>query len=70
MTNGERQKALDKKKYGASTMLERDMSGEMPYCDFCMCQAVSGNEKTCNSTQENREQFLWCAKAYNRMKRQ
>ena len=46
MTNGERQKALDKKKYDASAMLERDMSGEMPYCDFCLCQAVSGNEKT------------------------
>lgn len=65
MTNEQRQKSLDKKKWLMSEECEQDLSGEMIYCEFCGCSA----HKNCTATQEEREKGCLCAKAFNRMKR-
>lgn len=65
MTNNERQKSLDKKKYLYSQELGRDLSGAMVYCEFCD-KAVSNK---CTATQEEREENCICARAFNRMQR-
>ena len=65
MTNKERQKSLDKKKWIMSEEVGEDLSGEMLYCEFCACSV----DKKCNAPQEDREKNHLCAKAFNRMKR-
>lgn len=64
MTNVERQRSLDIKKYIESEKVKSDMSGYMPYCKFC------GNAKSCQAkvydfNKINRD--CLCAKAYNKM---
>ena len=66
MTNIERQKSLDKKKYLASQMYKRDLSGNMIYC--AKCEYVNCTH-TCRATQKERENGNLCAKAYNRLMR-
>lgn len=63
MTNKQRQKLLDKEKYLASEIKRKDLSGEMPYCNFCACVT---NYQACTATQEQRESECLCAKAYDR----
>ena len=67
MTNQERQKSLDKKKWIESEKQGKDMTGNMDYCNHCYYQEI------CRDTQfipqEEREEYCLCAKAYNRMKR-
>ena len=69
MTNKERQKNLDKKKWAESEKEGRDMSGEMPYCWHCP-KCILGIDKynTCTATQEQRETNCLCARAFNRMR--
>lgn len=66
MTNAERQKNLDKKKYYASQIYKQDLSGSMSYC--LKCDKVTYNHN-CRATQKEREAGNLCAKAYNRMAR-
>ena len=68
MTNPERQRALDKKKWAASIEHDCDMSGKMDYCDHCEHQAYD-NDFSCEVSQEERETKCPCATAYNRMRR-
>lgn len=62
MNNKQRQKQLDREKYTASEQAQTDLSGKMPYCNFCTNEKWDG----CEYTQEQREQGCICAKAYNR----
>lgn len=64
MTNVERQKKLDKKKWEASIEAGRDKGGDMDYCEFC--DKVHPIWKACNATQADREKGCLCAKAYNK----
>ena len=64
MTNVERQKALDKKKWLESEKEKIDKSGEMNYCDYCLWQ---DRWEYCCATQAEREAHCLCAKAYNAM---
>lgn len=63
MNNKQRQTQLDKEKYFASEIKRKDLSGEMPYCDFCACVTNYG---TCTASQAEREKDCLCAKAYNK----
>lgn len=67
MTNKERQKSLDKKKWLESEKKGEDLSGKMPYCNDCHNRYLF--EERCGVTQEEREQKCLCATAYNRMQR-
>lgn len=66
MTNKDRQKSLDKKKWIESEKKGEDMSGAMLYCDACNKQ---NRTYECTATQEERESQCLCAKAYNRLQR-
>ena len=68
MTNRERQRSLDKKKWVASFENLCDMSGKMDYCDHCDRQAYD-SDFHCEATQEEKEAQSLCATAYNRMRR-
>lgn len=63
MTNKQRQKSLDKRKWIASETLQRDLSGFMFWCETCQHY---GN---CTIPQAERERNTICATAYNRMQR-
>ena len=67
MTNKERQKSLDKKKWLESEKHGKDLSGKMPYCKDCYNKWLF--KSGCAVTQEEREQKCLCATAYNRMYR-
>ena len=67
MTNKERQKSLDEKKWLESEKQCEDMSGKMEYCECCSFADWWFN--ICDATQEERENKCLCATAYNRMKR-
>lgn len=75
MTNKERQKSLDKKKWLESEKKGEDMSGQMGWCPYCehFDSDVSWFHQCiirwCTATQEEREKQCLCAKAYNRMVR-
>ena len=74
MTNRERQKWLDKKKWLKSEKAGRDLSGNMDYCLSCKKQGVQFDDENmgffiCESTQEEREKDNLCAKAYNKLYR-
>lgn len=77
MTNKERQKSLDKKKWLESEKKGKDMSAKMEYCFDCDKFIVyKGHEKNmpcvttrCDASQEERESQCLCATAYNRMMR-
>ena len=69
MTNIERQKSLDKKKWDESKMNLCDMSGYMAWCDYCTKQAYDTEKGGCEASQAEREEQTLCAKAYNRMRR-
>lgn len=64
MTNKERQRSLDKKKYYASQKEGYNLSGKMDYCKYCSKKAF--NESRCTMPQEERVAGSFCAKAYNR----
>lgn len=64
MTNKQRQEQLDKIKFIDSSNAHSDLSGKMPYCDFCPKQTAS--PKTCLAPQTDREAMSLCAKAYNK----
>lgn len=66
MTNKQRQTELDKEKYVESEKQNCDMSGKMPYCDFCACVS---NNSNCSATQTERENGCICAKAWNKMRK-
>lgn len=62
MTNKEKQKWLDKRKWKASEETGRDMSGHMDYCAYCVNRkGLNG----CKANQTEREQGYFCATAYN-----
>lgn len=65
MTNLQRQKKCDERKYLESEKLKTDLSGNMDYCDFCDQQA----NFRCRATQLDREMNCLCSKAYNRQMR-
>lgn len=67
MTNKERQKKLDKKKWLASEKNGEDLSGKMPYCEYCHNRYLF--EERCGIDQTERYHTGACATAYNRMKR-
>ena len=71
MTNKERQKSLDKKKWFVSKEFEADMSGYMPWCVYCDKSEYFQRDLPlqCCASQEERESKCLCATAYNRMKR-
>ena len=74
MTNKERQKSLDKKKWLSSEKNGEDMSGQMPYCFECGMQGfdrwcASHATNICTASQQEREELCYCARAYNRMVR-
>lgn len=75
MTNKERQKSLDKKKWLASEKHGHDLSGEMSPCHYCKKQTPNGWQKDgyfkhgCTASQEERETACLCATAFNRMQR-
>ena len=64
MTNSEKQKWLDKKKWLESEKENTDKSGEMPYCNYCLWQDEG---LYCMAEQEYIEKACLCAKAYNAM---
>ena len=64
MTNLQRQKWLDKKKWLESEKEDTDKSGEMNYCDYCLWQ---DDGLYCMADQEYIETGCLCAKAYNAM---
>lgn len=67
MTNKERQRSLDRKKWYESIAKNSDQSGKMVYCEFCdKCDA---GFKVCRADQYVRENGTLCATAFNRMKR-
>lgn len=61
MNNIDRQKDCDKKKWAESEREGKDLSGFMFYCKSC----EHANEG-CDKTQEEREEGLLCAKAFNK----
>ena len=67
MTNKERQKQLDKRKWIESEKEGYDKGGYMSYCDHCLWQDSWLN---CTANQEDRVDNELCAKAYNRMYRE
>lgn len=67
MTNKERQKSLDKKKWLESEKKGEDLSGKMYVCGWCKNKTRMFGE--CTASQEEREQKCLCATAYNRMQR-
>ena len=67
MTNKERQKSLDKKKWLESEKQGCDLSGAMEYCSCC--SECDWWLDICTATQEERESKCLCATAYNRMQR-
>lgn len=67
MTNKERQRSLDKKKWLASEKYGGDLSGNMPFCEHCYQRG--GLHGECQAPQQEREGLCHCARAYNRMKR-
>lgn len=72
MTNRERQRSLDRKKWNESREQMEDMSGKMYYCECCEKQGLSLNypfDLTCTATQEDREEQCLCATAFNRLQR-
>lgn len=66
MTNKERQKSLDKKKWLESQTKNLDCNGIMFYCVKCQYRS---KEFVCLASQEKRETLCLCAKAYNRAQR-
>lgn len=71
MTNEERQRSLDKKKWLESEQQGFDMSGCMLYCEKCGYADHSHPTENgkCYAKQENRNLNCLCAKAYNRLVR-
>lgn len=67
MTNKERQRSLDKKKWFESIEENSDQSGKMYYCDHCPKQNTVFN--TCDADQYSREMNCLCATAFNRSER-
>lgn len=67
MTNKQRQKELDEQKYLESETKRKDLSGDMPYCDYCACTTPYA---TCVASQEERETKCLCAKAFNKMRKE
>jgi hypothetical protein len=65
MTNKERQKSLDNKKFEASQKANRDLSGDMEYCSYCTYKLG----QSCFAKQEEKESNNLCARSYNRMVR-
>lgn len=65
MTNIERQRSLDKKKYLESERQGMDLSGKMFYCNRCDYQY--GN--LCTVTQNFKDKVCPCATAFNRGQR-
>lgn len=63
MTNKERQIQLDKRKYLASELYQRDLSGEMSYCAYCSFRL----DGKCTKSQYDKEALSLCAIAYNKM---
>jgi hypothetical protein len=67
--NTDKQKELDNLKWRISEEFNTDMSGYMPYCDFCH-HKVNGEQKpTCLASQENRIADSLCAKAYRKLRK-
>lgn len=71
MTNKERQRSLDKKKWLESEQQGFDMSGCMLYCEKCDYADHSHPTENgkCNADQKLIEKECLCAKAYNRLVR-
>ena len=69
MTNQQRQASLDKQKWLESEKQKRDMSGDMPYCNYCEWSQPAHPHWFCLGTHEQRVKACACAKAYNRMVR-
>lgn len=69
MTNKERQKSLEKKKWLASERKCEDLSGKMPYCKRCYYHGLNYGDVVCLASQDKRETDCLCATAYNRMQR-
>ena len=67
MTNKQRQKSLDKKKWLESEKQGFDMSGCMLYCSTCEHANHDSEEGFCKASQALREKMSLCATAYNRM---
>ncbi len=66
MKNTDLQNALDTMKWLASEEIGNDMSGEMVYCPYCSMCDDDGN---CGQPHEQRVKNNYCAKAYNKMKK-
>lgn len=65
MTNKDRQKSLDKKKWLLSEKVGTDQSGKMLWCESCKyC-----NLGKCGISHEQRNNENSCARAYNAMAR-
>ena len=69
MTNQQRQSSLDKQRVLASKELAVDVSGGMPYCDYCDWQQPAKPQCRCLGAHEQRVKACACATAYNRMVR-
>ena len=73
MTNKQRQRSLDKKKWIESERVGGDLSGVMSHCAYCeksfLAFQSDGATSYCGATQQERENECLCAKAFNRMKR-
>ena len=68
MTNKDRQRSLDKKKWLESQQQGFDMSGCMLYCEKCEYANHDTDYGYCKASQEERESKTLCAKAYNRIR--
>lgn len=59
-----RQIWCDKKKWFLSEKVNKDMSGDMDYCNYCKEQT---QKKTCMLNADFRIKEYTCGKAYNKM---
>lgn len=67
MKNSERQQKLDEEKYLKGFEINKDPSGDMPYCYYCDNQICIDN--TCKVSHQERVKNNFCAKAYNKSKK-
>ena len=66
MKNTDLQNRLDREKWECSESVGADLSGQMPYCEFCAYRKRNGD---CTQPHINRVENSDCAKAFNKMKK-
>ena len=66
MKNTDLQNRLDKEKWYCSESAGTDLSGQMPYCGYCVFRKSNGD---CVQPHKSRVENSDCAKAFNKMRK-